>query len=135
MSRALVWSLAQNDCRLKITCLLNLTHSQNIINWINTTFKVIKTWDYPAGNYMFKVNNRNTRIRCKIRLKLTTETPERRFIYNSFKYLWWKAFAKLPISGFNLLIVSDTLQSLLACYGLFCVVPFFTSNDVTECFD
>ena len=33
----------------------------------------------PAGNYMFKVNNRNTRKRCEICLKLTIKTPERRF--------------------------------------------------------
>ena len=26
---------------------------------------------YPAGIYMFKVNNRNTRLRCKISSKLT----------------------------------------------------------------
>ena len=32
----------------------------------------------PAGNYMFKVNNRNTRTRCKICSKLTIKTPERR---------------------------------------------------------
>ena len=32
----------------------------------------------PAGNYMFKVNNRNTRIRCEICSKLTIKTPERR---------------------------------------------------------
>ena len=31
----------------------------------------------PAGNYMFKVNNRNSRTRCKICLKLTKKTPER----------------------------------------------------------
>ena len=29
-----------------------------------------------AGNYMFKVNNRNTRKRCEICSKLTTKTPE-----------------------------------------------------------
>ena len=32
-------------------------------------------------------------------------------------------------------VVSGTFQPLLASYGLFCVVPFFTSNDATECFD
>ena len=32
----------------------------------------------PAGNCMFKVNNRNTRTRCKICSKLTIKTPERR---------------------------------------------------------
>ena len=33
---------------------------------------------YPAGNYMFKVNNRNTRTRCDICSKLKIKTPERR---------------------------------------------------------
>ena len=32
----------------------------------------------PAGNYMFKVNNRTTRARCEIYSKLTIKTPERR---------------------------------------------------------
>ena len=32
----------------------------------------------PAGNYMFKVNNRNTRTSCEIRSKLTIKIPERR---------------------------------------------------------
>ena len=30
----------------------------------------------PAGIYMFKVNNRNTRTRCEICSKLTIKTPE-----------------------------------------------------------
>ena len=33
---------------------------------------------YPTRNYMFKVNNRNTRIRCKISSKSTIKTPEQR---------------------------------------------------------
>ena len=32
----------------------------------------------PGGNYMFKVNNRNTRTRCEICSKLTIKTAERR---------------------------------------------------------
>ena len=32
---------------------------------------------FPAGNYMFKVNNRNTRPRCEICSKLTIKTPKR----------------------------------------------------------
>ena len=32
----------------------------------------------PAGNYMLKVNNRNTRTRSQICSKLTIKTPERR---------------------------------------------------------
>ena len=31
----------------------------------------------PAGNYIFKVNNKNTRTRCVICSKLTIKTPER----------------------------------------------------------
>ena len=33
---------------------------------------------YPAGNYMFKVNNKNTKTRCEIYSKLTVKIPERR---------------------------------------------------------
>ena len=32
----------------------------------------------PAGIYLFKVNNRNTRTRCEICSELTINTPERR---------------------------------------------------------
>ena len=72
------------------------------INWIHTVFSFkfagnylvtrkieftkeffIKTnkilsWFYPAGIYLLKVNNRNTRARCEIRSKLTIKIPERR---------------------------------------------------------
>ena len=34
--------------------------------------------DYPAGNYMFKVINRNYRTRSEICLKLAIKIPERR---------------------------------------------------------
>ena len=33
--------------------------------------------DIPVGNYMFNVNNRNTRTRCEICSKLTIKTPDR----------------------------------------------------------
>ena len=32
---------------------------------------------YSSGNYMFKVDNRNTRTRCEIYSKLTIKIPER----------------------------------------------------------
>ena len=38
----------------------------------------IESSTIPAGNYMFKVNNRNFRTRCEIYSKLTRKTPERR---------------------------------------------------------
>ena len=45
----------------------------------------IKINDIPAGNYMFKVNNKNTRTRREICSKLTIKIPERR--QASFWYL------------------------------------------------
>ena len=41
-------------------------------------FLLLQETSYPAGNYMFKVNNRNTRTRCEICSKLTINIPERR---------------------------------------------------------
>ena len=37
----------------------------------------------PAGIYLLKVNNRNTRTRCKICLKLTIKIPEQRQWHHS----------------------------------------------------
>ena len=36
---------------------------------------------FPAGIYLLKVNNRNTRTRCEICSKLTIKIPERRLWY------------------------------------------------------
>ena len=49
---------------------------------LNITLKIVKTRDCPALNYMFKVNNRNTKTRYELCSKLTIKTPERRRIYN-----------------------------------------------------
>ena len=54
------------------------------IKWLTVLFRMKKTQSinknkvYPAGIYMFKVNNRSTRTRCDICSKLTIKTPERR---------------------------------------------------------
>ena len=51
-----------------------------------STFRALsKICNNPIGIYMFRVNNRNTRIRCEIRSKLTIKTLERRnmFIVNN----------------------------------------------------
>ena len=37
-----------------------------------------KTIEFPAGNYVLKVSNRNSRIRCEIYSELTIKTPEQR---------------------------------------------------------
>ena len=39
---------------------------------------VVTTTAVPAGNYMFKVNNRNTRARCETCSELTIKAPDRR---------------------------------------------------------
>ena len=46
----------------------------SIILLILTGFAEMRS---PAGNYMLKVNNRNTITRCEICSKLTIKTPER----------------------------------------------------------
>ena len=48
----------------------------SIYNQISKPF--INSRDNPPDNYMFKVNNRNSRTRCEICSKLIIKTPERR---------------------------------------------------------
>ena len=56
-----------------------LKHEKNIINLSTIIFGSKLDWTtFQAGNYMFKVNNRNTTIRCEICSKLTIKTPEPR---------------------------------------------------------
>ena len=43
---------------------------------VKTLFQFFESYQNPAGNYMFKVNNRNTRTRCEIYSKLTIKIPE-----------------------------------------------------------
>ena len=52
------------------------TTQAKLIELIFETF--YKNLYNPAGIYLFKVNNRNTRTRCEICSKLTIKTPERR---------------------------------------------------------
>ena len=55
-----------------------------IVKWLVKSYvisfvrRLIK--DDPAGIYVFKVTNRNTRKRCEICSKLTIKTPERRHL-------------------------------------------------------
>ena len=42
-----------------------------------------------AGNYMFKVNNRNTRTRCETCSKLIIKIPERRHWRHWTPSLWY----------------------------------------------
>ena len=51
---------------------------RRVYNYDGALFAKIVVYFYPPGNYMFKVNNRNTRTRWEICLKLTIKTPEQR---------------------------------------------------------
>ena len=97
----------------------------NLSQWGNTSSN-------PAGNYMFKVNNRNTRARCKICLKLKIKTPERRygvFIVN-FEYISHLVlvFLLLTLSrqmpaGMSIMktrTISSTPQHLLLILNRYC---------------
>ena len=53
---------------LEIGVPFKVTQQPDIMEWCSI----------PAGNYMFKVNNRNPRTRYEIYPKLTIKTPERR---------------------------------------------------------
>ena len=43
-----------------------------------TSFTDFLEINNPVDNYMFKINNRNTKTTCEICSKLTVKTPERR---------------------------------------------------------
>ena len=58
--------------------LLFLINSDKSVENAAYLFDTCNEFTLPAGDYMFQVNNRNTRIKCKICSKLTIKTPERR---------------------------------------------------------
>ena len=50
-----------------------------LFSGVSYDFKISKNLPlFPAGIYLLKVTNRNTRTRCEICSKLTMKTPERR---------------------------------------------------------
>ena len=51
--------------------------SSIILNLKKSLYSFNPNSSCPAGNYIFKVNNRNTRTRCEICSKLTIKIPER----------------------------------------------------------
>ena len=46
-----------------------------------TSYSRVYSHAIPAGNYLFKVDNKSTRTRCEICSKLTIKTPERRLVF------------------------------------------------------
>ena len=61
-----------------VHCYLLLTvKSLFIKELVSTSHGFLITIETPAGIYLLKVSNRNTRARCEICSKLTIKTPER----------------------------------------------------------
>ena len=88
-----------NNVRLKLPF---LTHLPPIITLCHVSSRepscvyyqsLVQTGSIPAGNYMFKVNNRNTRTKCEICSKLTIKVPERHQASFWCLYCWlWTYF-------------------------------------------
>ena len=53
-------------------------HNKSVFDTGISDFHKLVLTIFLVGNYIFKVNNRNTRERCEICSKLTIKTPERR---------------------------------------------------------
>ena len=51
------------------------TSTLSKVHWLQLAW--VSSCHFPAGNYMFKVNNKDTRTTCEICSKLTIKTPER----------------------------------------------------------
>ena len=62
------------SCSFYLKLIWNFLHE---ISAFNILIGFQSTEKHPAGNYIFKVNSRNTRTRFEICSKLTTKTPER----------------------------------------------------------
>ena len=56
----------------------NISLQYNIQVNYSRNLKTVEVSPIPVGIYLLKVNNRNTRTRCKICSELTIKTPERR---------------------------------------------------------
>ena len=75
-----------------------------MFNWTSHPSGLDKMRTNPIGNYMFKVNNRNTRTRSDIFSKLTIKTPERHqfHIFFSVSVVSWAGKCRLGINYWGL---------------------------------
>ena len=71
-------------------------HGKKDFNYVEVCNSLILAV-FPANIYMFKVNNRNTRTRCEICLKLTVKTPFSRVFIVDFEqvHVSWVLFLKI----------------------------------------
>ena len=58
-----------------------ISGEKKLINRLNSlNSEAVLKMIFPAGNYLFKVNNRNARARCELCSNLTLKIPERRIL-------------------------------------------------------
>ena len=83
-------------------------HSFAFVNFAFFSFAVFsslkiniraRTTSIPARNYIFKVNYRNTRIRCEICSKLTIKAPERLGWVYTYGLVFKKYFKENKFNG------------------------------------
>ena len=96
-----------NSAALYALLLLKAFCEQN--TWNKTVG--LSSLDSPAGNYMFKVDNRNSRTRCEICSKLTIKLSGVTRPMASFCYLHWHDIDNFEhISHLVLVFLSLTLS-------------------------
>ena len=80
----LILKASYNEFFLKISSFewFDPTETVRISRIFFVSFSVSTIDSVPTGNYMFNVNNRNTRTRCEICSNLTVKTPDGVFIVN-----------------------------------------------------
>ena len=78
----------------------------------NRNTQTSKGLNLPAGIYLLKGDNRNPRTRCEIRLKLTTETLERRRWHHSVVFIVNFEHISDFVLVFLLLTLNDSSYSI-----------------------
>ena len=72
--------LTTSNCKIWRCCCYYCRHYYFLINLFTINLLSMVSWHadnaIPAGNYIFEVNNRNTRTSCEICSKLTIKIPE-----------------------------------------------------------
>ena len=93
ISHIIVFHCGFRTVKCRVGLLKNIAQAH--FQWRNcllTFYGKVPLNNFPTGNCMFKVNNRNPRTRCEVSSKLTIKTPERRhssFALNIFYTLFY----------------------------------------------
>ena len=89
-----------------------------------TLNKIIFIYQYPAGNYMFRVDNRNTRVRCEICSKLTN-TRQRQWRPSDIFVVNFKHISHLVLSVANF---EDVINEILNKNNIIKATSKYISN-------